>query len=136
MHVVIIVELVTIVSSILDSNINCNFFFHMNSILHKFYLKLLLFLSSLLMYREEEIGKVKKFDDCRWKGKFDQYVFAMGNNFKTKYEQFLEVYNGLQHVIFLINNVVTTSKRNRYLKAQHYTIFTKVVDEGIQNHFL
>ncbi len=60
----------------------------------------------------------------------------MGNNFKTKYEQILEVYNELQLVIFLINNVVTTSKRNRYLKTQHYTVFIKVIDESVQSDFL
>jgi hypothetical protein len=29
----------------------------------------------------------------------------------------------------LIKNVTKTSKENQYLKAQHYTILTKVVDE-------
>jgi hypothetical protein len=29
----------------------------------------------------------------------------------------------------LIKNVTTTSKGNQYLKAQHYTILTKVVDK-------
>jgi len=31
----------------------------------------------------------------------------------------------------LIKNVTTTTKGNQYLKAQHYTILTKVVDETI-----
>jgi hypothetical protein len=35
----------------------------------------------------------------------------------------------------LIKNVRTTSKGDWYLKAQHYTILTKVVDEAIQLHF-
>ncbi len=35
----------------------------------------------------------------------------------------------------LINNV-TTSKGDRYLKAQHYTILTKVIDETIQVRLL
>jgi hypothetical protein len=30
----------------------------------------------------------------------------------------------------LIKNVTTTSKGNQYLRAQHYTILTKVVDEN------
>jgi hypothetical protein len=36
----------------------------------------------------------------------------------------------------LIKNVTTPTKRDRYLKAQHYTILTKVVDETIRSHFL
>jgi hypothetical protein len=32
----------------------------------------------------------------------------------------------------LIKNVTTTSKGDQYLKAQYYTILTKVVDETIQ----
>jgi hypothetical protein len=32
----------------------------------------------------------------------------------------------------LIKNAATTSKGNRYLRAQQYTILTKVVDEIIQ----
>jgi hypothetical protein len=31
----------------------------------------------------------------------------------------------------LIKNVATTSKRDQHLRAQQYTIFTKVVDEII-----
>jgi hypothetical protein len=33
-------------------------------------------------------------------------------------------------VMVLIKNVTTTSKGDRYLRAQHYTILTKVVDEA------
>jgi hypothetical protein len=47
-----------------------------------------------------------------WKGKFDQDVFMMGNNFIMEYEQFLEAYNGGQCVKVLIKNVTTTSKGN------------------------
>jgi hypothetical protein len=32
----------------------------------------------------------------------------------------------------LIKNVTTTTKGDRYLRAQHYTILTKVVDETTQ----
>jgi hypothetical protein len=42
-----------------------------------------------------------------------------------------EVYNGGQCVMVLIENVKTTSKGDQYLKAQHYKILTKVVDEII-----
>jgi hypothetical protein len=34
----------------------------------------------------------------------------------------------------LIKNVTTTSKGDQYLKAQHYKILTKVVDEITQTH--
>jgi hypothetical protein len=36
----------------------------------------------------------------------------------------------------LINNVITTTKGDHYLKAQHFTILTKVVDEITQTHLL
>jgi hypothetical protein len=36
----------------------------------------------------------------------------------------------------LIKNVTTTSKGYQYLKAQHYKILTKVVDEITQTFFL
>jgi hypothetical protein len=36
----------------------------------------------------------------------------------------------------LIKNVTTTIKRYQYLKAQHYTILTKVVDEATPTHLL
>ncbi len=39
----------------------------------------------------------------------------------TKYE-LLNVYNGGHYAMVLIKNVTTTTKRNQYLKAQHYTI--------------
>jgi hypothetical protein len=34
--------------------------------------------------------------------------------------------------MLLIKNVTTTSKIYRYLKAQHYTILTKLVDKAIK----
>jgi hypothetical protein len=70
------------------------------------------------------------------KGEFDQDVFVLGNNFKTKYEQLLEAYNGGQCAMVLIKNVTITTKGDQYLKAQHYTILTKVIDEAIQTHLL
>jgi len=62
-------------------------------------------------------------------GEFDKNVFVLGNNFRIKYEQLLEAYNGGQCAMVLIKNVTTTSKGNRYLRAHYYTILTKVVDE-------
>jgi hypothetical protein len=41
---------------------------------------------------------------------FDQDIFAFGNNFKTKYEQFLEVYNGGHCGMVSIKNVTTITK--------------------------
>ncbi len=41
---------------------------------------------------------------------FDQNILTIGNNFRTKYEQHLEAYNGGQSVMVLIKNVTTTSK--------------------------
>jgi hypothetical protein len=38
--------------------------------------------------------------------------------------------------ITLIKNVTTTSKGDRYWKAQHYTILTEIVDETTQACFL
>jgi hypothetical protein len=45
-----------------------------------------------------------------------------------EYEQFLKVYNGGQLAMVLIKNVIATSEGDKYLNAQHYKIFTKVVD--------
>jgi hypothetical protein len=64
------------------------------------------------------------------KGEFDQGILTLGNNFKIYYDQLLEAYNGGQCVMLLIKNVTTTSKGDRYLRAQYYTILTKVVDEA------
>jgi hypothetical protein len=44
------------------------------------------------------------------KDEFDQDVFALGNNFKTKYEQLLEAYNGGHCAMVVIKNVITTTK--------------------------
>jgi len=70
------------------------------------------------------------------KGEFDQVVFTFGNNFKTQYEQLLQAYNGGHCGMVLIKNVTTTTKGDRYLTAQHYTILTMVVDEVIRSHLL
>ncbi len=50
-------------------------------------------------------------------GEFDQDIFVTSNNFKTKYEQLLEVYNGVHYAMVLIKNVTITIKGDRYLKA-------------------
>jgi len=70
------------------------------------------------------------------KDEFDQIVLAFHNNFETKYEQLVETYNGGHCAMVLIKNVITTTKGDRYLNTQHYTILTKVVDEATKVHFL
>jgi len=65
------------------------------------------------------------------KGEFIQHILAFANNFRTKYEQFLEAYNGGHCGMVLIKNMTTTKKGDQYLRAQHYTILTKVMDEAI-----
>jgi hypothetical protein len=50
-------------------------------------------------------------------GAFDQDVLALGNNFRIKYEQFLEAYNGGHCAMVLIKNVTTTTKRDQYVRA-------------------
>ncbi len=47
---------------------------------------------------------------------FDQDVFALGNNFKTEYEELLEAYNEGQCAMVLIKNVA--SKEDWYLRTQ------------------
>ncbi len=70
------------------------------------------------------------------KHEFDQDVFTFSNNFKIEYEQLLETYNEGHCAMVLIKNVTIITKGNQYLKAQHYTTLTKVVDEGTRTHFL
>jgi hypothetical protein len=43
------------------------------------------------------------------KSEFDQNILALDNNFKTKYGQLFEAYNGSQCAMVLIKNA-TTSK--------------------------
>jgi hypothetical protein len=69
----------------------------------------------------------KKILIVNGKNEFDQDVFTLGNNFKTKYEQLFQAYNGGQCV--LIENIATTSKGDQYLRRKLYTILKKVVDE-------
>ncbi len=38
-------------------------------------------------------------------------------------------------MVFLLKNMTTTTKGNRYLKAQHYIILTNVVDKSTQIAF-
>jgi len=62
-------------------------------------------------------------------GEFEQHV--LGNNFKTDNEQLFEAYNGGQCIMVLIKNMVTMSKGDRYLRAQQYIVFIKIVEKAI-----
>jgi hypothetical protein len=83
----------------------------------------------------DSIGE-KQLSIANGEGEFDQDVLALGNNFKTKYEQLLEAYNVGQCVMVLIKIVTKTSKGNQYLRAQHYIILTKFVDKTTQARLL
>jgi hypothetical protein len=52
----------------------------------------------------------KKLLIANKEGEFDQDVFALGNNFITKYEQLLEPYNGGHCGMVLIKNVTIITK--------------------------
>jgi tryptophan synthase beta subunit len=67
---------------------------------------------------------------------FDQDVLTLDNNFRTKYEQLFKMYNGSHCAMVLIKNVTTTTKGDRYLRAQHNIILTKFVDKATQTHLL
>jgi hypothetical protein len=43
-------------------------------------------------------------------GSLTKNIFALGNNFRTEYEQLFEAYNGGQCVMVLIKNVTITTK--------------------------
>jgi hypothetical protein len=47
-------------------------------------------------------------------GEFDQNILTLGNNFRIKYEQLFEAYNGGHCAMVLINNVTTKIKGNQY----------------------
>jgi hypothetical protein len=55
-------------------------------------------------------------------------VHHFWQQFQIKYEQLFKAYNGGHCGMVLIKNVTTTIKGDQYLKAQHYTILTKVVE--------
>ncbi len=67
---------------------------------------------------------------------FDEKVIVLINNFKTYDEQLFEAYNGSHCGMVLIKNKTTSTKGDQYLKAQHYTILTKVMDEVTQTCIL
>jgi hypothetical protein len=141
MHVVITIELATIVSSILAFQLELiPMFFHMDSItkIKKIiqnwrYGTLIVIIIGVRGVGDNKGEKQLLIVDG--KGEFDQDVFVFGNDFKTKYE-LLEVYNGGQFAMVLIKNVTTTTKGDQYSKAQHYTILIKIVDKTTRIHLL
>jgi hypothetical protein len=136
MHVVITIESTTIVSSIPTFQLKLiPMFFHMDSIreFRNSIQNWRFTTSAIIVIVVEGIGDSKcekQLLITNGEGEFDQDIFTLCNNFKTKYEQLFEAYNGGHCVMVLIKNVTTTTKGDQYSRAKHYTILTKVVDEG------
>jgi hypothetical protein len=111
MHVVITIELMTIVLSInIFEPKLVPMFFHMDSIRE--------FKSFFQCWNYVIIVGVKGGRDNKGErqllivngeGEFDQDIIALGNNFKIEYEQLLETYNGGHCAMVLIKNVTTTT---------------------------
>jgi hypothetical protein len=130
MHVVITIELMTIVLSInIFEPKLVPMFFHMDSIRE--------FKSFFQCWNYVIIVGVKGGRDNKGErqllivngeGEFEQDILILNNNFKIDNEQLLEAYNGSQCIMVLIKNMVTMSKGDRYLRAQQYIIITKVVE--------
>jgi hypothetical protein len=116
MHVVITIELTTIVSLILAFQLEfIPMFFHMDSIRK--------FRSSIHSWKSTTIAitiiggsgvRDNKGENqlliVNGEGEFDQDVFVLGNNFIIKCEQLFAAYNGSQYIVILIKNVTTTTK--------------------------
>ncbi len=62
-------------------------------------------------------------------GEFDQGILVFSKNFRTEYEQLFKAYNEGHYAMILIKNVTTTTKKDQYLKAKHYTILAKVINK-------
>jgi len=117
MHFVITIESTTIVSSIPTFQPKLlPMFFHMNSIREfKSFIQSWRFVTIVVI-----IINVRGIGDSRGEkqllivdgeSEFDPKVLAIGYNFKTKYEQLFEAYNGDQCAMVLIKNVtIMTSK--------------------------
>jgi len=100
MHVIITIESTTIVSSIIAFQPKLIIvFFHMDSIKEfinsiqncRSYTIVIIFIDIKGVRHNKGEKKLLTIDG---EGEFDQDIFILNNNFKTKYEQFLEVYNG------------------------------------------
>jgi hypothetical protein len=114
MHVVIIIESTTIVSSIPAFQVKLiPMFFHMDSI-KKLKNSIQSWRSTTIVIIIIDVNGIgyskgeKQLLIVDGEGGIDQYIFALGNNFNTKYEQLLEAYNGGHYAMVLIKNVTTT----------------------------
>jgi hypothetical protein len=122
MHVGIAIESTTIMSSIITFQPKLIFmFFHIDSIRKfinsiqncKFRTIVVIFID--VKGTQDSKGE-KQLLIVDGEGEFDQDIFTLNNNFRTKYEQFFQAYNGGQCVMVLIKNVTTTSKGYQYLR--------------------
>jgi hypothetical protein len=142
MHIIITIESITIVPSILAFQLKLiPMFFQMDSIrkFRKFIWRWRSATIVVIIIGVRGVGDnkgEKKLLIIDGEGEFDQDVFTLGNNFRIKYEQLLEAYNGSHCTMVLIKNVTTIIKGNRYLRAQNYIILTKVVEEVTQARLL
>jgi hypothetical protein len=100
MHAIIIIELMTIVSSITIFELKLvPMFFHMDSIreirssLQSWSLATISFIIVGVKGGRNNKGE-NQLLIADGKGEFDQDVIILGNNFKIEYEQLLEIYNG------------------------------------------
>jgi hypothetical protein len=130
MHFVITIESTTIVSSIptLQHKL-VPMFFHMDSIREfKSFIQSWRFITIVVI-----IISIRGVRDSR--GERLLLIEDGEGEFDPEYEQLFEAYNGDQCAMVLIKNVtITPSKGDQYLKAQHYTILTKVVNGAIRVH--
>jgi hypothetical protein len=100
MHVIIIIELMTIVSSITIFELKLvPMFFHMDSIrkirssLQNWNLATISFIIISVKGGRNNKGE-NQLLIVEGKGEFNHNVLVLGNNFKIEYEQLLETYNG------------------------------------------
>jgi len=100
MHVIIIIELMTIVSSIAIFELKLvPMFFHMDSIrkirssLQNWNLATIFFIIISVKGGRNNKGE-NQLLIVEGKGEFNHNVLVLGNNFKIEYEQLLETYNG------------------------------------------
>ncbi len=136
MHVVITIELTIIVSSIFAIRPKLILmFFHIDSIrkfrsfIHSWRSATIAIIVIIVRGVGDSKGE-KQLLTANGEGEFNGNVIVFRNNFKTKYEQLFEAYNASHCGMVIIKNVTTTTKGDRYLKAQHYTILTKVMNEA------
>jgi hypothetical protein len=116
MHVVITIESTTIVLSIVAFQLELILIFFIwiplenSEVLFKNWKSTTI---AIIIIDVKGIGDSKgekKLLIANGKGEFDQDILTLGNNLLTKYEQFLEVYNGGHYGMVITKNVTTTKK--------------------------